>query len=60
MQDGLIMPATSKKQSAFMKAVANNPKFAKKVGVPTKVGKEFEKKPAKKGFVPFAKKAKSG
>ena len=52
------MPATSKKQGAFMKAVANNPKFAKKVGVPAKVGKEFAK-PAKKGFVPFAKKAKS-
>jgi hypothetical protein len=55
MQDGLTMPAASKKQGAFMKAVANNPKFAKKVGVPAKVGKEF----AKKGFVPFAKKAKS-
>jgi len=26
-----------------MQAVANNPKFAKKVGVPTKVGKEFIK-----------------
>ena len=35
------MPAKSKKQLKFMQAVANNPKFAKKVGVPTKVGKEF-------------------
>lgn len=26
-----------------MAAVANNPEFAKKVGVPTKVGKEFMK-----------------
>jgi hypothetical protein len=26
-----------------MQAVANNPKFAKKVKVPTKVGKEFVK-----------------
>jgi hypothetical protein len=26
-----------------MQAVANNPKFAKKVKVPTKVGKEFAK-----------------
>jgi hypothetical protein len=59
MQGDLTMPAASKKQGAFMKAVANNPKFAKKVGVPAKVGKEFAK-PAKKGFVPFAKKAKSG
>ena len=37
------MPAKSKKQEKFMQAVANNPKFAKKVGVPTKVGKEFSK-----------------
>jgi hypothetical protein len=35
------MPSKSKKQHKFMSAVANNPKFAKKVGVPTSVGKEF-------------------
>ena len=35
------MPSTSKKQERFMQAVANNPKFAKNVKVPTKVGKEF-------------------
>lgn len=35
------MPSTSKKQANFMQAVANNPKFAKKVGVPKSVGKEF-------------------
>jgi hypothetical protein len=37
------MPPKSKKQKKFMQAVANSPKFAKKVGVPTKVGKEFSK-----------------
>ena len=37
------MPAVSKKQEKFMQAVANNPKFAKKVGVPTSVGREFTK-----------------
>jgi len=37
------MPAKSKKQERFMQAVANNSEFAKKVGVPTKVGKEFTK-----------------
>jgi len=37
------MPATSKKQKKFMDAAANNPAFAKKVGVPTKVAKEFSK-----------------
>jgi hypothetical protein len=35
------MPSTSKKQHNFMAAVANNPAFAKKAGVPQKVGKEF-------------------
>jgi hypothetical protein len=35
------MPSTSKKQHNFMEAVANNPAFAKKAGVPQSVGKEF-------------------
>ena len=38
------MPAKSEKQERFMQAVANNPKFAKKVGVPQSVGREFTKK----------------
>ena len=37
------MPAKSKKQEKFMQAVANNPEFAKKVGVKQTVGKEFTK-----------------
>lgn len=37
------MPAKSEKQRKFMAAVANNPKFAKKVGVPQSVGEEFMK-----------------
>ena len=35
------MPTTSKKQHNFMAAVANNPSFAKKAGVPQSVGKDF-------------------
>lgn len=35
------MPSTSKKQHNFMAAIANNPSFAKKVGVPQSVGKDF-------------------
>ena len=35
------MPSASKKQHNFMAAVAKNPAFAKKVGVPAKVGQEF-------------------
>ena len=37
------MPSKTPQQKMFMQAVANNPKFAKKVKVPTKVGKEFVK-----------------
>ena len=35
------MPSTSKKQHNFMEAVAHSPSFAKKVGVPQSVGKDF-------------------
>ena len=35
------MPSTSKKQNNFMEAVAHNPSFAKKAGVPQSVGKDF-------------------
>jgi hypothetical protein len=38
-----MMPSTSKKQHNFMAAVANNPSFAKKVGVPQSVGQDFNK-----------------
>jgi len=35
------MPSTNKKQHNFMEAVAHNPSFAKKAGVPQSVGKDF-------------------
>ena len=35
------MPSTSKKQAHLMAAVAHNPAFAKKVGIPQSVGKDF-------------------
>jgi hypothetical protein len=35
------VPSVSKKQHNFMAAVAHNPAFAKKAGVPQSVGKEF-------------------
>ena len=37
------MPSKSAAQHRFMAAVANNPKFAKKAGVPRSVGEEFLK-----------------
>ena len=35
------VPSVSKKQHNFMAAVANNPSFAKKAGVPQSVGQDF-------------------
>jgi len=35
------VPSSSKKQHNFMAAIANSPSFAKKVGVPQSVGKDF-------------------
>jgi hypothetical protein len=35
------VPSHSAKQHRFMEAVAHNPSFAKKAGVPQSVGKEF-------------------
>lgn len=37
------MPSKSKKQHNFMAAVANNPEFASKAGVPQSVGREYMK-----------------
>ena len=66
-----MMPSASKKQHNFMEAVAHNPSFAKKVGVPQSVGKDFSKADKGKTFKrggdmatkkmnPFAKFEKSG
>ena len=35
------MPSTSRKQHNFMDAIAHDPAFAKKAGVPQKVGEDF-------------------
>lgn len=48
------MPSKTPKQKSFMAAVANNPKFAKKVGVAPKVGKEFAMKDKKMGMKKMA------
>jgi hypothetical protein len=65
------MPSSSKKQHNFMEAIAHNPGFAKKVGIPQSVGQDFSKADkgksfkrggdmATKGVNPFAKFEKSG
>jgi len=52
------MPSVSKKQHNLMAAAAHNPKFAKKVGVPVSVAKEYNEadkgKRFKKGGVSLA------
>jgi len=64
-----MMPSTSKKQHNFMAAIAHSPAFAKKVGVPQSVGKDFTNADKGKTFKqggsmakmnPFAKFEKSG
>ena len=42
------MPSRSAKQERTMKAAAHNPKFAKKVGIPVKVAKEYVRADARK------------
>jgi hypothetical protein len=42
------MPSVSKKQARTMAAAAHNPAFAKKVGIPVKVAKEFNRADTKK------------
>lgn len=44
------MPAVSKKQKRLMDAAAHNPAFAKKVGVPVSVAKEFSEASKGKKF----------
>jgi hypothetical protein len=44
------MPATSEKQKKFMDAAAHNPAFAKEVGIPVGVAKEFSKASKGKRF----------
>lgn len=42
------MPSTSAKQARTMAAAAHSPAFAKKVGIPPKVAKEFNRADMKK------------
>lgn len=44
------MPSTSRKQADFMRAVAHSPAFAKKVGVPQSVGKDFSTADKRRNF----------
>lgn len=43
------MPSVSSKQHRFMEAVAHDPAFARKVGVPQSVGQDFATADAARG-----------
>lgn len=43
------MPSVSPKQKRTMAAAAHNPAFAKKMGIPQKVAREFNQADKKKG-----------
>lgn len=45
------MPSKSAAQHRLMQAVAHNPKFASKVGIPQSVGKEFTEADKRKQMV---------
>jgi hypothetical protein len=45
------MPSKSKSQARLFAAAAHNPQFAKKVGVPVSVAKDFNRADAKTGIL---------
>lgn len=45
------MPSKSPAQARLMQAVAHNPSFAKKVGVPQSVGREFSGADSRKRLI---------
>lgn len=45
------MPSKTPPQARLMAGVAHDPAFAKKVGIPQKVGKEFNKADARTGIL---------
>jgi hypothetical protein len=52
------MPSKTPKQARLMAAAAHDPKFAKRVGVPMKVAKEFNKADAGTGIIKPKKRRK--
>jgi ribosome assembly protein YihI (activator of Der GTPase) len=53
------MPSVSKKQARTMAAAAHDPKFAKKVGIPVSVAKDFNAADKGKPILSKAMKGKS-
>lgn len=54
------MPSTSEKQARTMAAAAHNPGFAKKMGIPSSVARDFNQADAKTGILRRKKKKGEG
>lgn len=54
------MPSVSRKQARTMAAAAHSPKFAKKVGIPQDVAREFNSADERKGGFYGAARVKHG
>lgn len=54
------MPSVSDKQARTMAAAAHDPKFAKKVGIPQAVAKEFNKADTATGILKKKRKPMNG
>ena len=52
------MPSETPKQARTMAAAAHNPKFAKKMGIPQGVAREFNQADAKTGILRKKKQSK--
>ena len=57
---GRDMPSKSPAQARLMAAVAHDPKFAKKVGIPQSVGQDFNQADAGTGILSEAKRTQHG
>jgi hypothetical protein len=55
-----LMPSKSLKQARTMAAAAHSPKFAKKVGIPTEVAKDFNRADKGRAMLANAMKARRG
>jgi hypothetical protein len=53
------MPSKSKAQARLMAAAAHNKDFARKVGVPVKVAKEFVRADSKSGLLSAAMRSRA-
>lgn len=54
------MPSSTPKQARTMAAAAHNPSFAKRVGIPQSVAKEFNQADAKTGILRKKRKKDKG